>query len=116
MSEKSVIINNSENIDSIEFKYNRTINIYSNNRKQCKSVSINSPNESFEVVINRPKYNEVEKCVINWLLSSVVIRVTSKLSNWKLMSILSNKDSRVLYVTKFESLGAKIISNVLSLK
>ena len=67
-------------------------------------------------VINRPKYNEVEKCVINWLLSSVVIRVTSKLSNWKLMSILSNKDSRVLYVTKFESLGAKIISNVLSLK
>lgn len=70
MSEKSVIINNSENIDSIEFKYNRTINIYSNNRKQCKSVSINSPNESFEVVINRPKYND--DCILITLLIALI--------------------------------------------
>ena len=58
MSEKSVIIDNSENIDSIEFNYNRTINIYSNNGKQCKSVSIDSPAESIEVVINKPKNND----------------------------------------------------------
>ena len=66
MSEKRVIINNSENIDSIEFNYNRTINIYSNNRKQCKSVSIYSPDESFEVVINRPKNND--GCILITLL------------------------------------------------
>ena len=66
MSEKKVIINNSENIDSIEFNYNRTINIYSNNRKQCKSVSIYSPDESIEVVINRPKNND--GCILITLL------------------------------------------------
>ena len=70
MSEKKVIINNSENIDSIEFNYNRTINIYSNNRKQCKSVSIDSPDESFEVVINRPKDNDT--CILITLLIALI--------------------------------------------
>ena len=60
MSEKSVIIDNSNNIDSIEFNYNRTINIYSktSNGRKCESVSIDSPAESFEVVINKPKNND----------------------------------------------------------
>jgi hypothetical protein len=70
MSEKRVIINNSENIDSIEFNYNRTINIYSNNRKQCKSVSIDSPDESFEVIINRPKDNDT--CILITLLIALI--------------------------------------------
>lgn len=58
MSEKRVIVDNSNNIDSIEFLYNRTINIYSNNGKKCVVDSINSPAESFEVVINKPKNND----------------------------------------------------------
>ena len=57
MSEKRLIVDNSNNIDSIEFLYNRTINIYSNNGKKCVSASIDSPAESFEVVINKPKHN-----------------------------------------------------------
>ena len=72
MSEKRAIINNSENIDSIEFNYNRTINIYSNNRKQCESVSIDSPAESFEVVINRPKNND-DYCM---LITLIILLIT----------------------------------------
>lgn len=78
MSEKRVIINNSENIDSIEFNYNRTINIYSNNRKQCKSVSIDSPNESFEVVINRPKNNDT--CILITLLILLIFVFIAELT------------------------------------
>ena len=74
MSEKRVIINNSENIDSIEFNYNRTINIYSNNGKQCESVSIDSPAESFEVVINRPKNND-NRILITLLITLITVFV-----------------------------------------
>ena len=74
MSEKSVIVDNSNNIDSIEFLYNRTINIYSNNKKQCKSVSIDSPAESFEVVINRPKNND-NRILITLLITLITVFV-----------------------------------------
>ena len=74
MSEKSVIIDNSNNIDSIEFNYNRTINIYSktSNGRKCESVSIDSPAESFEVVINKPKNND-NRILITLLITLIIV-------------------------------------------